>query len=94
MEKTFKPNKKTGKFEFTKEQLENLLNEVWRDGYNSNKNYTWHSPYWTYPYYYAYVNTGTDTITWSTVDTSTATTAVTDDNITLTANNVKLNIGE
>jgi hypothetical protein len=39
MVKVFTPNK-NGKIEFTKKELENLLNEVWRDGYNSNTNYT------------------------------------------------------
>ena len=54
MIKTFKTNK-NGKIEFTKKELEKLLDEIWRDGYNSNNTYTWSSPYcWptttTYPY--------------------------------------------
>ena len=54
MTKTFKTNK-NGKIEFTKRELEKLLDEIWRDGYNSNNTYTWSSPYWwptttTYPY--------------------------------------------
>ena len=50
MTKTFKTNK-NGKIEFTKKELEKLLDEIWRDGYNSNNTYTWSSPsWWTYPY--------------------------------------------
>lgn len=44
MVKIFTPNK-AGKIEFTKTELENLLNEVWLDGYNANK-YYWNSPQW------------------------------------------------
>lgn len=40
-----------GKIEFTKEELENLLNEIWRDGYNSNTSYWWASPTVTTPLY-------------------------------------------
>lgn len=43
MVKVFTPNK-NGKIEFTKEELEALLNEVWNDGYN-------HHWYWTSPTY-------------------------------------------
>ena len=43
MVKVFTPNK-AGKIEFTKEELEALLNEVWRDGYSSNRQYWWSSP--------------------------------------------------
>lgn len=44
MVKVFTTNK-NGKVEFTEKELENLLNEVWRDGYNSNTNrYWWYSP--------------------------------------------------
>lgn len=39
---------KNDKIEFTKNELEKLLNEVWedgrRDGLNFNKNYWWTSP--------------------------------------------------
>jgi hypothetical protein len=45
MVKVFTPNK-AGKIEFTKMELENLLNEVWLDGYNANRFY-WNSPTWT-----------------------------------------------
>lgn len=31
------------KIEFTREELETLLNEVWQDGYDTNKTYT---PIW------------------------------------------------
>lgn len=43
MVKVFTPNN-NGKIEFTKEELEALLNEVWRDGYSSNRQYWWSSP--------------------------------------------------
>ena len=47
MVKVFTVNK-NDKIEFTKDELEKLLNEVWedgrRDGLNSNKNYWWTSP--------------------------------------------------
>lgn len=43
MVKVFTPNK-AGKIEFTKEELEALLNEVWQDGYSSNRQYLWSSP--------------------------------------------------
>lgn len=45
MIKTFYTNRK-GKIEFTKEELEKLLNEVWLDGKNST--FTWTSPYYYY----------------------------------------------
>ena len=55
MVKVFTPNK-NGKIEFTKEELEALLNEVWNDGYNHHGTYLWTSPTTsptiTYPYYY------------------------------------------
>ena len=43
MVKVFTTNS-NGKIEFTKEELENLLNEVWNDGYYSNHSYWWSSP--------------------------------------------------
>lgn len=43
MVKVFTPNK-NGKIEFTKDELEALLNEVWQDGYSSNRQYWWASP--------------------------------------------------
>lgn len=47
MTKSFKMNKK-GKIEFTPEELHKLLDEVWRNGYNSNNYYYWTPPYtWT-----------------------------------------------
>lgn len=51
MIKVFTQNKE-GKIEFTKDELEKLLNEVWFDG-KSHATYTWTSPYWqtiTTPY--------------------------------------------
>lgn len=47
MVKVFTPNK-AGKIEFTKTELENLLNEVWLDGYNTNR-FSWNSPTWNSP---------------------------------------------
>lgn len=43
MIKVFTPNEK-GKIEFTKEELELLLNEVWNDGYYHHGTYWWQSP--------------------------------------------------
>jgi len=42
MVKVFTTNS-NGKIEFTKDELEKLLNEVWRDGYDSNKSLWWPS---------------------------------------------------
>ena len=38
-----------GKIEFTKDELEKVLNEVWQDGYNSHTSYWWSSPTITNP---------------------------------------------
>ena len=48
MIKVFTTNQ-NGKIEFTKEELETLLNEVWNDGYNRHGNYWWTSPTITTP---------------------------------------------
>lgn len=45
MVKVFTTNS-NGKIEFTKDELEKLLNEVWQNGYNSNMSYWWSSPNW------------------------------------------------
>ena len=50
MVKVFTTNS-NGKIEFTKEELETLLNEVWNDGYNRHGTYWWSSPTITTPYY-------------------------------------------
>jgi hypothetical protein len=50
--KVFQSNH-NGKIEFTRAELEKLLNEVYTDGYNEGKSSHWT---WTSPYY-----TGTDT---------------------------------
>lgn len=42
MAKVFTTNS-NGKVEFTKDELEKLLNEVWQDGYDSNKSHWWTS---------------------------------------------------
>ena len=49
MVKVFTTNS-DGKIEFTRDELEKLLNEVWRDGYDSHKSYWWTSPSITTPY--------------------------------------------
>ena len=43
MVKVFTVNS-SGKIEFTKDELEKLLNEVWTDG--NSRSYTWSSPHW------------------------------------------------
>ena len=43
MVKVFTTNN-NNKIEFTKDELEKLLNEVWQDGYNSHTSYWWTSP--------------------------------------------------
>lgn len=59
MVKVFTTNA-NGKIEFTKDELETLLNEVWNDGYNRHGTYRWTPPPTiTTPYYH----TGTDGIT-------------------------------
>ena len=79
MVKVFTPNK-NGKIEFTKKELEKLLDEVWRDGYNSNNNYYWHSPYWYGNGYY-----------WvSCTDASSTVTIPSSDNITLTSDHATI----
>lgn len=50
MVKVFTTNK-DGKIEFTKQELETLLNEVWNDGYNRHESYWWTSPTITTPGY-------------------------------------------
>lgn len=47
--KVFQTNK-NGKIEFTKEELETLLNEVYWDGYRNNSTWTWTTPL-SYPIY-------------------------------------------
>ena len=43
MVKVFTTNR-DGKIEFTRDELEKLLNEVWQDGRNSASSYWWTSP--------------------------------------------------
>jgi len=52
MVKVFTTNS-DGKIEFTKDELEKVLNEVWQDGHNSASScsYWWTSPTITTPYY-------------------------------------------
>ena len=50
MVKVFTTNQ-NGKIEFEKDELENLLNEVWNDGHNCHETYWWTSPTVTPSYY-------------------------------------------
>lgn len=43
--KVFYPDR-DGRISFTKKELEELLDEVYREGYNDNRPYTWTSPYY------------------------------------------------
>ena len=92
---------KNGKVSFTQAELEKLLNEVYRGGYDDGKranNYwTWTSPYWTSTTYSNTCNlTGTITtsnpnITWTTStsgDNCTIATMNTDDTCAVSANKV------
>lgn len=64
MVKVFQTNK-NGKIEFTKKELETLLNEIYWDGYRANSTWTWTTPF-SYP-----------TCTTTNLKTNTATTAIT-----------------
>lgn len=68
--KVFQKNK-NGKIEFTKEELETLLNEIYQDGYRANSTSTWT---WTTPLSYP---TYTPTYTTVTGLTNTTTAAIT-----------------
>lgn len=57
--KVFQKNK-NGKIEFTKEELETLLNEVYWDGYRANSTWTWTTPL-SYPIYTTTDNLKTNT---------------------------------
>ena len=64
MIKCFTKNK-DGKIEFTEKELEKLLNEIYKSGYDeaNSKHYWWTSPYYysTTPYYnYCYSTTTAD----------------------------------
>ena len=52
--KVFYPDR-DGRIHFTKEELQALLDEVYKEGYNDAKPYYWQSPYWS--------NSGTITTT-------------------------------
>ena len=87
MIKSFYINKKSKKIEFTKEELEKLLNEVWLDGKNSGI-FTWTSPgYWTSPYYWSTSSNTKD------LNTATITTAATN-MVTPSIDSVLIKIGE
>lgn len=45
--KVFYPDK-NGKISFTKEELQALLDEVYKEGYNDARPYYWTTPSWTY----------------------------------------------
>lgn len=64
MQKVFKLNE-NGKIEFSKKELDALLDEVYKEGYKDGKesHHTWTSPYsdwWRYPYY-STISTATST---------------------------------
>lgn len=59
--KVFQKNK-NGKIEFTKEELETLLNEIYWDGYRANSTWTWTTPL-SYPTYTTADNLKTNTTT-------------------------------
>lgn len=63
--KVFEPNR-YGKIEFTRAELEKLLNEVYTDGYNEGKSSHWT---WTSPY----VSSCDDITLTNAIDTKTAT---------------------
>lgn len=44
--KVFYPDR-NGNIVFTKKELEDLLDEVYREGYNDARPYYWTTPYWT-----------------------------------------------
>ena len=74
IQKAFTKNKQ-GKIEFTQTELDQLLNDVWQDGYSEGKNsdYTWTSPYYRWPSVITtpYYTTTTD-LTGTTLNSSTA----------------------
>ena len=91
MTKTFKLNE-NGKIEFTKEELSVLLDEVWNDGYNSNTNYVWESPYkwtpwWERPYFYDPIPTTTPYATWTNADALSPDTLTPSDTYTVSTQN-------
>lgn len=91
MIKCFTKNK-DGKIEFTQKELEKLLNEIYKSGYDdaNNRHYWWTSPYYysTSPYYnYCYSTTSAGISTATTADLGTDTkTNVRNSGATLTCN--------
>ena len=94
MIKIFTTNK-NGKIELTKEELKEILDEAYWEGYKANTGITWtyKSPSITTPYYYTTSASGTTTtITLNnSAEANTATTSGKCDGITLTASNDNLN---
>lgn len=95
--RVFYPNK-DGKIEFTKQQLEKLLDEVyeegrakgWNEGYDARRPITITYPYTPYWYNdYTTTTTSTPNLTWTAATTNAST--LTDNTITL---NGGLSIGE
>ena len=72
-----------GSIRFSKQELQALLDEVYKEGYNDAKPYYWQSPYWsnsgsitTTPYItYSNSNSSDSTVTVSNKDIPTYTTA-------------------
>lgn len=91
MTKTFKTNK-NGKIEFTRKELEKLLDEVWRDGYNSNNTYTWSSPWWSSPITWTYL--GDNTTATSTITNASSTNLATISSDNISNGTITVKIGE
>lgn len=93
---------KNGKVSFTQEELEKLLNEVYRGGYNdgrySHGYWTWTSPYYTWSNTYSNSSnsnitlTGTDITSTNPNITWTTTTNSTDSTVTASMNTPNYNI--
>ena len=66
-----------GSIRFSKQELQALLDEVYKEGYNDAKPYYWQSPYWS--------NSGTITttpyITYSSSNSSNSTASISNENI-------------
>lgn len=92
MIKIFTTNK-NGKIELTKEELKEILDEAYWEGYKANTGITWtyKSPSITTPYYYTTSASGTTITLNNSAEACTATTSGKCDGITLTASNDNLN---
>ena len=80
--KVFYPDK-DGKISFTKKELQTLLDEVYKEGYNDARPYYWQSPYW---YNSGTITTTTTTpnITWSSSNSSNCIATASNENTSFT----------